>query len=307
MSQPLTPSFPFEAQIHKTPSEHHPATPRFLLSLLATAVYLSIPSLASQALSFILSTVGPHTVLKYLNFALGKHIGLLEMEPGEPEAATGLEKVAHIIEEEKSIRGTTKSDITSLLGDMDIKSEGPSTARASTSSLHYDSSDEEENDMAEPPIHYGAISDKIGEACACWLARWGTDLLPYEETMDERNVRIGRSTSFASRKRSKTVPSPSTSKNELLQDDGIFPLIWSCGGLNAKWVTAIISADTFFVKGERERYAFARRVVELRRKRGIIIAEEQEWVTLFQHGIHYANMVSTFLLPRSRLVLTYEP
>lgn len=88
---------------------HHPATPRFLLSLLATAIYLSVPSLASQAMSSILSTVGPHTVLKYLNFALGKHIGDMELEAGEPEAAVGLEHVAQIFDGDKSIRGSIAS------------------------------------------------------------------------------------------------------------------------------------------------------------------------------------------------------
>lgn len=57
-------------------------------------------------MSSILSTVGPLTVLKYLNFALGKPIGDTELEIGEPEAAVGLEHVANLLGEDKSIRGS---------------------------------------------------------------------------------------------------------------------------------------------------------------------------------------------------------
>lgn len=60
-------------------------------------------------MSSILSTVGPHTVLKYLNFALGKHIGETELEIGEPEAAVGLERVAKLLGEDKGIRGSVAS------------------------------------------------------------------------------------------------------------------------------------------------------------------------------------------------------
>jgi hypothetical protein len=60
-------------------------------------------------MSSILSTVGPHTVLKYLTFALGKHIGDMELEIGEPEAAVGLEHVAQLLDEDQSIRGSIAS------------------------------------------------------------------------------------------------------------------------------------------------------------------------------------------------------
>ncbi|KAF8060968.1 hypothetical protein FPV67DRAFT_1423050 [Lyophyllum atratum] len=297
LSHPLTPSFPNAPPPYKVPSDHHPATPRFLLSLLATAVYLSIPSLASQAMTDILSTVGPHTVMKYLNFALGSEFGILDYEPGEPEAAVGLESVAHIIEYERSVAGTTSTKgSSSALGDYQIEKGDPLEPQGTTSSTSYDYSDDYETEGAPkyPLYHYGAISDKIGEACACWLARWGVDLLPYEERMDENASSKDRDSPVSSRKRSKTVPSGSFSpdgddslgKSEALS----IPLIWSRGGLNAKWVAAIVSADTFFVRGERERYEFARRVVELRRKGGIVAVEEENWAQLFDHGIYYANM-----------------
>lgn len=149
-------------------------------------------------------------------------------------------------------------------------------------------------------MHYGAISDKIGEACACWLARWGTDLLAYELLENEKEE-SGAPTPVASRKRAKTIPSDFAPGNVSYagtsKEQSSVPLIWSRGGLNAKWVAAIISADTFFIRGERERYTFARSVVELRRRDGIVEAEEQEWNKLFEHGIFYANMVCLKSIP----------
>ncbi len=49
----------------------HPATPRFLLSLLATSIYLNIPSVTAQALTLVLCSVTPFTVTQYLRFAIG--------------------------------------------------------------------------------------------------------------------------------------------------------------------------------------------------------------------------------------------
>lgn len=52
--------------------EHMPATPRFLLSLLATSIYLGVPSLTSAATTLILASFTPYTISTYLRFALGK-------------------------------------------------------------------------------------------------------------------------------------------------------------------------------------------------------------------------------------------
>jgi len=270
----LTPSFLFQHPVHNTPPGHHPATPRFLLSLLATAVYLSIPSVASQALSSVLSTIGPYTVVKYLKFSLGRHIGHLELEPGEPEAAVGLEQVAHIIDDSNSTVSSVNSAIRNLLlDDSSIHKESGIDAQSSIGR------DEGREIEVEPSIHYGGISNKIGEACACWLARWGTDVLPYEER---------GTAAFLDH-----PPAVFNVRLEASQEEKALhvPNIWSRGGLDANWVRTIIAADTFFVKGERARYAFACRVVELRRKAGILEAEEREWTQLFQQGIYYTNMV----------------
>lgn len=89
--------------IKTCPADHHPASPRFLLSLLATALFLSIPSVASQALTSILKTVGPYTAVRYLHFAIGKGIG--EPEGEEPETAIGLEGIAEMLKDEEEESG----------------------------------------------------------------------------------------------------------------------------------------------------------------------------------------------------------
>ncbi|KAJ7748480.1 hypothetical protein DFH07DRAFT_829825 [Mycena maculata] len=249
-ASPLTAAFPFaDVDLHpSTPSGHHPGTPRFLLSLLATSVYLSIPTLAADALSSILSTLGPYTVLQYLDFALGKPIGPLDPEWNEPEAAVGLEHIAQLIPD-----------------------DAPSDA-----SLHSVDSDEH----PEKQFHYGAISDKIGEAAACWLVRWAPDILAFEE----RRAGMGSVLEPAiSRRRPKA-------DSRAPPDYSAVPVIWDRGGLSVKWVCALISADTLFVRGERERYDFARAVVELRRRHGTLQEEEDAWITLFEQGIYYCHM-----------------
>ena len=74
-------------------------------------------------------------------------------------------------------------------------------------------------------------------------------------------------------------------------DYSAVPVIWDRGGLSVEWICALASADTLFVRGERERYDFARAVVELRRRHGILQEEEDAWTKLFEEGIHYCHMV----------------
>jgi hypothetical protein len=145
------------------------------------------------------------------------------------------------------------------LEDLDIKKEDPSMSSSECFSEMGHTCG-----ISRPFSHYGAVSDKIGEATACWLARWGPDILPLEETSG--------------------VSMPS------LDRDAQRPVIWARGGLNSKWIKALVSSDALFVKGERERYEFAKSVVDLRR-RSRIDEEEEEWTEMFSNGIYYANMV----------------
>ncbi|KAK7064727.1 BTB domain-containing protein [Favolaschia claudopus] len=258
-TQPLTSAFPFTSvNLHPpTPSGHHPATPRFLLSLLATSVYLSIPFLAAEALASILGTIGPYTVLQYLDFALGKPLGLPDSQWNEPDAAVGLEGVA-----------------------QDVLDDASSVASSSIRSL------DTVNIPPEKVFHYGAISDKIGEAAACWLARWAPDMLAFEE----RKAGLKREESGMTQRKAKTE-SP---------DYSAVPTIWDRGGLSVRWVCALASGDTLFVRGERERYDFARSVAELRRRHGIIEEEEAAWKTLFEKGIYYCHMTTEDVIDVSK-------
>lgn len=265
---PLTRSFPAPPPHDPPPHGHHPASPRFLLSLLATAVYLSIPSIAGLALKSILNTVGPTTVLRYLNFGIGKGIG--PPEDGAPDSAVGLEKVAQIIKPTDTASFSDISSITSRLqsqavaedsDENETKKEDPAESVSTAESEH------------EPWYFYGGVSNKVGEAAACWLARWAGDILTLEQGSTPSSPRLLPMLA--------SISSKTSAK----------PVIWARGGLNASWVRAILSSDLLFVKGERERYDMAKTIFEFRRRDGKDEAEELEFEQLFTLGIHYIHMV----------------
>ncbi len=147
---------------------------------------------------------------------------------------------------------------------------------------------------ARPTYFYGAVGNRIGEAAACFLTRWGVDLFAVEEDA----LRPNSSTSAPSP--SPPPPAfaaPSSSVRGTAGDVNIGTIsnaarIWT-RALSARWVRGLISSDAFFVQGELKRYEFARRVVELRRSlNGVIHEEEREWRKLFEEGIYYSNLVS---------------
>ncbi|OBZ79877.1 hypothetical protein A0H81_00294 [Grifola frondosa] len=159
-TQPLTSSFPYPAPASPCPADQHPATPRFLLSLLATAVFLSISSVASQALTEILRTVGPHTAVRYLEFAIGRGIGAPDVD--EPEAAVGLEDVAELVKDDDASMITTTTapaDTDTAMhsadapGELEIQKEDPAHACASPDL-------DDEARRVEPSYFYGGVSDK---------------------------------------------------------------------------------------------------------------------------------------------------
>ena len=250
-------------------------TPRFLLSLLVTAIYFSIPSVAGQSLKYILTTVGPTTAIRYLNFAIGKGIG--PEEENTPEAAVGLEHLAEIPEP----GATEVSSISSRLSCLPM--EDDETRKEDPANTIYDE-DREAESSDERHFIYGGVSDKVGEAAACWLTRWGHDMLTYEEEAPSSHGIISGSP-FKKRSYSAfptTVPA---------QGCQLIPLIWRRGGLDARWARAILSSDLLFVRGERERYEMAKAVLELRRKDGTDEEEEKEFTELFENGIHFMHMV----------------
>ena len=259
----MTPPFSGSFQPDDVPPGHQLADHRFLLSLLATSIFLSIPSVAAQTLSLILKTIGPTTIRHYLSFACGTSLVVVHPKPADVQPAVGLESIATQIEDH----------VESILHQQFTK--GFEVIEGSLSAL--DSEESRPEECIQPSCHYGKISDKIGEACACWLTRWAIDILQLENELKDRgddNVECGVNSEDAI---------PQKSDNQLL--------LWRRGGLTPKWISAIISADTLFVKNEMERYNLARTVVELRRSDGIIADEESIWNDMFEHGIHYANMV----------------
>ncbi|EKM60700.1 uncharacterized protein PHACADRAFT_246766 [Phanerochaete carnosa HHB-10118-sp] len=312
--QPLTSVFPLEvgsecSPVSDCPPGKHPASPRFLLSLLATAVFLSITPIATQAMSSVLNTIGPYTVVRYLNFALGRGIG--EPDLGEPEGAVGLESVAEMLEDERDsileVDESTTQTPRALNVTNPLEKLKDSTLEAGSSQLSIEKEDPSEGDSSqfssrsisqfEPEyFFYGVVSDKIGEAAACWLARWGIDMLRYELQLAGRDVAdvTTSSQSAGNRRRASTVPGGSGSSMPFVRTDSMkkqnIPVIWRRGGLTARWIRGLLSSDMFFILGEKERYDAARRAVELRRAEGILEEEEQEYAYLFAKGIYYTNM-----------------
>jgi hypothetical protein len=285
-AHPLTPSFPSPPPPDPAPPNHHPATPRFLLSLLATATYLSIPSVSALALSLLLSSIGPYTVVRYLNFAIGKGIG--PPDDNEPPCAVGLE---HIGKEEastssgSSVRSNNDAAPDSPINGAARKMSAMTVRSSSTSSTDEGEGDGDQEtyrdntgDDSGPMFYYGAVSDKIGESCACWLARWGTDILPLEETYAGIALDVPETTSTLTHSQSTPIPTTSTSSSfiivapiassaaarratlpsslsapepHLLRTTHSFvpPTLWNVGGLTPIWVRGVISSDVFFVKG----------------------------------------------------------
>ncbi|PVG01899.1 hypothetical protein CPB86DRAFT_780769 [Serendipita vermifera] len=283
--------------ISTTPSDQHPATPSFLLSLLSTAVYLSIPSVASEALNLILMTIGPVTVIRYLDYALGKGKG--PADPGDPERAVTLEQIGEDIDTASVY--TTQSEMT-------VETHNTSLDEAESLKLKETINPPSSVAHDSPLFVYGVSSNRIGEACASFLAKWGVDLLVDEEgqgyfqspspsiphsTGDFYRPSMNRHSSFTTTWRLTSSP----------------PRIWS-EGLSPEWVRGIISSDEFFVKSELQRYDVAKRVVEMRRRlRGAQEVEEREWRRLFEDGIYYSHLTWEELLKISedRSPSTSEP
>ena len=178
------------------------------------------------------------------------------------------------------------------LHDLDVHKEDPAESDSE--------SEPPDRSRPSPSFNYGAISDKIGEAAACWLARWGPDMFLHEEKASRaRDLPLSPvplSTPLTSRRRAETLPARPSADESSPATPHHIPLIWARGGLSSTWIRELISSDALFVKGERERYDLARTVVELRRRQGIDDDEEKDWEIMFRAGIYYANMVSSFFV-----------
>lgn len=284
-------------------------TPRLLLSLLATTTYLGQVDLMKEVLTMILRTVGPWTICRYLNFAIGDGLGPEEWIGQAREPTYGIEQVARRLHFEEdgevadltparpwSARSSIDSD-TKVEDDEQIVRDAGRNRRtsrpsplsfgdspSSTSQLEDDSAEDEEIG-AHLPHFYGFASDKIGEACCCFLTRWGVDILHREMTFADI-AKSGRQPPWR---------------------------VFATGGLHAKFIRALLSSDQLFVKDEMDRYKAARKILELRRREwqedsvgdlGVsnqneLDSEEEEeedeveLEKVFTDGIYYTHMVCT--------------
>ena len=312
-SHPLTPSFPNTLPPTPVPSGHQPATPRFLLSVLAVSIYLCVPSLTAEALSLVTKTIGPFTVMDYLRFAYGEGIG--PPQEGDSDPLVGLEHVAHLVEagsaefNQVSIGASTRTQdkdveyFSQNLEALSVEDQmhgsqggvGQSIEKEDPAELSSESGSFTETG-SNLSFSYGSVSDKIGEACVCWLARWGADILVLEQEAGGLSKKPVPYAPVATLPRA--IGRRSTVSGWRASDSDVNyspppqpPLIWRRGGLTAAWVRALVSSDLLFVKSERERYDLAKTVLELRRNDGILEEEEVEWAKMFTEGIYYSNMV----------------
>jgi hypothetical protein len=144
----------------------------------------------------------------------------------DPDATIGLEHIAEIL------KPSSDSDILAdKLHDLDIHKEDPAESDSE--------SEPTECPRCSPSFNYGAVSDKIGEATACWLARWGTDMLLHKERASRvRDLPLVPIPSHppSVRHRTETLPSrPSTDKSSPATPHRV-PLIWARGGLISTWI-----------------------------------------------------------------------
>lgn len=261
---------------------YHPANPRFLLSLLATSSYLGIHSLVAQSVTLILCSITPFTVSHYLRFALGYGItGAFDAKQRCQSNANewdwelegpvlGMESIAKedkIQSEEKGLN--TLSFNLAQISMSDAQTE-------MTESVEYGDTSFDSN--ARPALsgfQYGIESDKIGEACSCWLLRWGADTMLAEEQLHLQDESKGMDhlNSVALLPYGK-MPDLFYEKSACSYSrvhaacDPPQPIIWRhplLGGLPASWVRATISSDSFWIREEWERYEAAKRVVSMRR------------------------------------------
>jgi len=282
----------------------HPATPRFLLSLIASATYLGIPSVASQAVTLILCSITPYTISQYLRFSLGAGIlGAQEAQDRQEGHHAhwdwelegplwGLEGLS----EECSTQGSSISSIVDQTEAMTVHDEeedeegkaGSDQSRTSSPSIRGlkessgDSflpsfmSDKDNIFSHQGRFYYGAQSDKIGEVCSCWLLRWGADVLLAEEQMqfdEDGQDHPSYITTFTLPRNVLPVPQSLTPGNDSHSNisqalPSPNPTVWchpKLGGIPASWVRTIISSDSFWIRSEWDRYDVARRVIAMRR------------------------------------------
>ncbi|CAO1617845.1 unnamed protein product [Jaminaea pallidilutea] len=239
-----------------------PATPRFLVSLVATSIYLGIPRATYSALTLVLTSLTPYTVSTFLRFALGKPIlGAETIDSIDRDSALwdweiegpcwGLNKLGHqVVSGSENNEGddeggddddeeigdgrdhdqnnadfaarVNSADVVNTAsdadedGDSDVqfvchRAQGISirssshqrrrsaSVRSGDKSSHRGASEQPflspstshrartsdrpnlRHERPTPSLDYGAISHRLGEACFCYLARFGGEIAAAEQ------------------------------------------------------------------------------------------------------------------------------
>lgn len=337
-AHPLTPAFSspdtpdYLDILDGLPTNTYLASPRLLLSLLATTIYLGQVGLMKEVLTTILRTIGPATICRYLNFAIGDGVGEEEWDGQTDEPAQGLGNVARHFRSvatlaeggdddllgaglnpsrhgrsNRSSTDSTGSNVKVEDDEIITRDSGRRSSRPSPLSFGGSPSSagaETDGGDTHLPHFYGFASDKIGEACCCFLSRWGLDILDRESKLP-------------------------------LPTEGDVPWrVFASGGMHAKFVRALLSSDSLFVKNEMERYNAARKVLDLRRREweedcagdlGVAPGQaemdsEEDWEEdevelekVFTDGIYYTHMVrrtdhwETTMADRFRHLRTSRP
>ncbi len=200
------------------------ATPRFLLSLIATSTYLGVPSVTSLALTLILGSITPYTVSAYMRFASG--LGIVEPSSMHQDSPASISNSTSLPSDELegclvgwerlSAPDAAASPTSSANAEADQQrrpsTRAWSTARGSSARRSHDAGGSPttmtpRRGSTPPPMQrldtaassstysletggaedggsaqlfYGPSCNKIGEACVCWLGRWGGDVLDWE-------------------------------------------------------------------------------------------------------------------------------
>lgn len=208
----------------------------------------------------------------FRRFATGKGLGA---HPFVDAACRGLEGVGAPYNLTRSQAHWTPS-LDRSLSTSSSTSYASSVVSSDTPDLSTTGHDTEDDNG----IFVGPEGERVGEACACWLAKWGSDILRAEEWIAGGH---GNAESFFY---DDERPPAAVEGNADLRPPTL--RVWSSleGGLSSRWVRGIISSDAFFIAasggtpesdatgvghsglgsdGEFERYLFAKRVVQLRR------------------------------------------
>lgn len=172
---PLGAAFPHPPPPAHAPPQAQIATPRFLLSLIATSNYLGLPSVTSLALTLICASITPYTAVTYLRFATG-----LGIVPPSSAMRVGSPPVDELLQ---PLVGWS-----ALSSPLAFGSPTATTAPASTSGTTQPSPSPSpppgpppsSQQSSWPLLFHGPSCSKIGQAAVCWLCRWGSDVLDWE-------------------------------------------------------------------------------------------------------------------------------